>query len=98
MRRRTARSPDGPARISARPEVGKTSCISSLSVVVLPAPFGPEKPEDLARLDRKRQPIERAIRTGSPEADRVVLRELVDVNRGGHTKFEGRLAHRAALL
>ena len=47
---------------------------------------GAEKPEDLAALDRQREPIERPIRAGSPEADRVVLRKLVDVDGGGHTE------------
>src|SRR5712691_9908333 len=45
MRRLTSRSLRGFPRISARPEVGNTSCISSLSVVVLPAPLGPRKPK-----------------------------------------------------
>jgi hypothetical protein len=45
MRRRTATSPSGRPRISASPLVGKTSCISSFSVVVLPAPLGPRKPK-----------------------------------------------------
>src|SRR4051812_19114094 len=38
-------SPSGRPKISAPPDVGKTSCISSFSVVVLPAPFGPRKPK-----------------------------------------------------
>ena len=53
-----------------------------------------EKAEHLARLDRERQPIERAVRPLPPEADRVVLRQLVDsvslgacgVSRGGHVR------------
>ena len=52
------------------PEVGNTSCISSFSVVVLPAPFGPRKAEDLARLDVERQPIERAIRAACARSRR----------------------------
>src|SRR2546430_3227903 len=44
MRRLTARSQSGRRRISARPAVGNTSCMSSFSVVVLPAPFGPRNP------------------------------------------------------
>src|SRR3954464_572755 len=44
MRRLTERSPSGRPRISASPEVGNTSCISSFSVVVLPAPLGPRNP------------------------------------------------------
>ena len=42
-------SPAGRSRIHARPDVGKISCISSLSVVVLPAPFGPRKPKTSPR-------------------------------------------------
>src|SRR5262249_42092318 len=38
-------SPTGRPRISALPLVGNTSCMSSLSVVVLPAPFGPRNPK-----------------------------------------------------
>src|SRR6185295_2103736 len=45
MRRFIERSPSGRPRISARPPVGKTSCMSSFSVVVLPAPLGPRKPK-----------------------------------------------------
>ena len=33
------------AEISARPDVEEIGCISSLSVVVFPAPFGPRKPK-----------------------------------------------------
>src|SRR6185295_12728084 len=44
MRRFIERSPSGRPSSSARPEVGKTSCMSSFSVVVLPAPFGPRNP------------------------------------------------------
>ena len=77
MRRLTARSPSGRPRISARPEVGKTSCISSFSVVVLPAPFGPRKPKTSPGLDVERQAIERPVRTLAPEPDRVVLGQVV---------------------
>src|SRR6185436_4509709 len=45
MRRRTPTSPTGRPRISASPLVGNTSCISSFSVVVFPAPLGPRKPK-----------------------------------------------------
>ena len=84
MRRRMARSPTGRPRISARPDVGKISCISSFSVVVLPAPFGPEEAEHLAAVDLERQAVERAVRAPPPEADRVVLGELLDSNRSRH--------------
>ena len=46
-------------------------------MVVLPAPFGPEEAEDLALLDLERQPVEGASRAAAPEADRVVLGELM---------------------
>ena len=45
VRRRTPTSPAGRPRISASPLVGNTSCISSFSVVVFPAPLGPRKPK-----------------------------------------------------
>ena len=38
---------------SARPRVGRCRPSSSRIVVVLPAPFGPRIPVDLARLDRR---------------------------------------------
>ena len=44
MRRFIVEVAERPAEDRAWPDVGKTSCISSLSVVVLPAPFGPRKP------------------------------------------------------
>ena len=81
MRRLTSRSPSGRPSISARPEVGNTSCISSFSVVVLPAPFGPRKPKTSPALDVERQAIERAIGPLSPEADGVVFRQLVSGKR-----------------
>ena len=73
MRRRTATSPTWLPRMRADPLVGKISCISSLSVVLFPAPFGPEEAEDLARLDAEGQRVERAIRTRPPEANEIVL-------------------------
>ena len=39
---------------TADPAVGAASVHSILMVVVLPAPFGAEEPEDLARLDVER--------------------------------------------
>ena len=45
MRRRTDTSPTGRPRMRADPRVGKISCISSFSVVLLPAPLGPRKPK-----------------------------------------------------
>src|SRR6185437_10745992 len=45
MRRFADNEPAGAPRSSARPDVGNTSCIRSLSVVVLPAPLGPRKPK-----------------------------------------------------
>ena len=62
MRRLTSTSPTGRPRISARPDVGKISCISSFSVVVLPAPFGPRKPNTSPWPDLERQRIERDVR------------------------------------
>ena len=41
MRLRTDMSPTGRPRMRAWPPVGKISCISSFSVVLLPTPFGP---------------------------------------------------------
>ena len=55
MRRFIDESPSGRPRMLAPARVGNTSCISSLSVVVLPAPFGPEEAEHLAGLDVERQ-------------------------------------------
>ena len=46
---------------------------------------GPEEPEHFPRFDVERQPIERPIRPPPPEADRVILGELLDKNRGGHS-------------
>src|SRR5437762_3311105 len=45
MRRLIPMSPTGRPRISARPEVGNSSCINSLRVVVFPEPLGPRKPQ-----------------------------------------------------
>ena len=78
MRRCAATSPTGRPRISARPEVGKISCISSFRVVVLPAPFGPRKPKTSPGCDLQRQPIERPVRPLAPEPDLIVLGEVVD--------------------
>ena len=39
-------------RLRALPAVGKISCISSFSVVVLPAPFGPSRPKISPRSTR----------------------------------------------
>ena len=61
---RRRRSPTGRPRISARPAVGKISCISSFSVVVLPAPLGPRKPKTSPVLDLERQ-ARRARGTGA---------------------------------
>ena len=47
-----------------------------------------EEAEDLARLDLERQAIERAVRPLAPEADRVVLGELLDANRWRHAFSE----------
>ena len=83
MRRLTERSPSGRPRISARPEVGIHQLHQQLQRGRLAGAVGPEKAEDLARLDVERQPIERAIRTLAPEADGVVLRQLVS-GKGSH--------------
>ena len=60
-----------PAGRESRPSplVGNTSCISSFSVVVLPAPLGPRKPKTSPRRDVDRQAIERAVRARPPETD-----------------------------
>src|ERR1700730_7778711 len=76
MRRFTARSPSGRPRISACPEVGNTSCMSSFSVVVLPAPLGPRKPKTSPASTSR---VKRAVRTFSPEPDCVIFCQL----RGG---------------
>ena len=69
MRCRAATSPTGRPRISARPDVGKISCISSFSVVVLPGAVRTEKTEDLSLLDVERQTVERPVRARAPETD-----------------------------
>ena len=84
MRRRVATSPTGRPRISARPAVGKISCMSSFSVVVLPAPFGPEEPEHFPGLDAERQTVQRTVPAPPREADGVILGELFDLNRWRH--------------
>ena len=90
MRRRTSRSPTGRPRISARARGRKHQLHQQLQRRRLAGAVGAEEAEDLAGLDRQRQAIERAVRTGTPEADRVVLRQLVDVDCGGHAESEGR--------
>ena len=45
---------------------------------------GAEEAEDLAGLDLERQAIERAVRARAPEADLVVLGEVVRADRGLH--------------
>ena len=45
-----------------------------------------EEAEDLARLDLERQAVERAVRALAPEADRVVLRQLVGGKRAGTSR------------
>ena len=84
MRRRTATSPTGRPRISASPLVGNTSCISSFSVVVLPAPLGPRKPKTSPGATSSDSAIERAVRARPPETDLVVLGELARADRGLH--------------
>ena len=66
------------------PEVGNTSCISSFSVVVLPAPLGPRKPKTSPGCDVERQAVERAVGSLLPEADRVVLGQI-----GGGQRVHG---------
>ena len=53
--------------------------------MVLPAPFGPRKPNTSPGVDLERQAVERAIGALAPEANRVVLRELVRSRRLSRT-------------
>ena len=66
-------------------DVGNTSCISSFSVVVLPAPLGPRNPNTSPGCDFERELVERAIRALPPEADRVVLRQVGGGERAAST-------------
>ena len=61
------------------PLVGKISPISSLSVVLLPAPLGPRNPKTSPCVDGKRQPVERAVGSRPPESDEVVLGQLLSL-------------------
>ena len=58
----------------AEPEVGAMSVPSVRTVVVLPAPFGPEETEDLAAPDLERDVVE-------GDAGRRTLREVLDRHR-----------------
>ena len=66
----------------ASPEVGNTSCSSSFSVVVFPAPFGPRKPNTSPGSTLQRKAVEDPPRPLPPEADGVVLGQLDGFNRG----------------
>ena len=78
--RRARRARRRARRPSARPSVGRSSVVSTRIVVVLPAPFGPSRPNDLARADRER---DAAHRLDLAEADDEIVDE------------DGGVAHRA---
>ena len=80
---------DRPAEdLARRPTVGKISCISSFSVVVLPAPFGPRKPKHLARATPGASGG-RARGTGAgARTRRVVLRQVLGFD-GVHSRIRG---------
>ena len=75
MRRRTATSPTGRPRISARPDVGKNQLHQQLQRGGLAGAVRTEKAEDLAPATPAGQAVERDVGTRPPEADRVVLGE-----------------------
>ena len=86
MRRRTRDRLRAAENLGIGPTVGKISCISSFSVVVLPAPFGPRKPKTSPVRNVEREPVERAPRPLAPEPDREVLRQLFDLDGGWHVR------------
>ncbi len=61
----------------AEPDVGSTRVVSIPAVVVLPAPFGPEQPEDLPRVDLQVQVVD-----GCEVGARVDLRQLGGADDG----------------
>ena len=71
-------------RIRAVPEVGKTRRKRILSVVVFPAPFGPEQAKDFARLHLEVQGIERPFDPRLPEPDAIFFGQPVDFD-GKHS-------------
>jgi hypothetical protein len=81
MRRRTSRPcrTTSKPRTVARPDVGAMSVFRIFSVVVLPAPFGPRKPEDRAARNLERETVDGAQRRRVPAT--VDLHEVVDVQR-----------------
>ena len=68
-----SRSPAGRPRSSARPDVGRSRSISSLSVVLLPAPFGPSRPKTPPAGISSDSVRQRAMRARPPEARREIL-------------------------
>ncbi len=62
-----SRTTSMPATI-ASPLVGRTRVVSTPTVVVLPAPLGPEQPEHLALAHREAHPVDRVGRAASGTA------------------------------
>ena len=73
MRARAARSPSGAPRTVPRPPDGRAIPSSSLTAVVLPAPFGPRNPNTSPGSTWQRQ-VDQGVRVA------VALREALDVD------------------
>ena len=78
MRRRTSRGCVATSNPSTRasPEVGRSSVVSILIVVVLPAPFGPSRPKSspcsIAKSTPRTASTTRALRRRTPPPERYV--------------------------